>query len=890
MDTLIIADVPDCTSKCHSQQHASELLDAMSTRSLAINLKAYARWKCRNYATVLDKYGRSLLHFAASTGHVDFLEWLLKEYKGEIDVDATDNESGWTGLHRAVYYKQIACAQVLLKHGASLKVRDRSGFTPLDLLLADRLPYIEYTKSDPCDVYVWGENDNYTLGLGNESARRQAEIIPTFAKDGICVKQTVINKFHTVFLTYDGIVYTCGFGHGGRLGQDGEEMSMKPQQISGLYSSAVVEEVAAGGDHTILLVEGGFVYTFGNNVYHQLGHSPPPESLQTVKAIQMKPFKLTSTVFGVGADKYHSFFFTKESLYTFGLNAGQLGHAKGPRLQTVPKLVSSLIIENAKLTHVKTAIGAIVAANSLGDVHVLHEYKCRKIVSSLTNIRTISVYGGHLDEKCQVSDIVSEGGSELMVLILTETGFVYIWKEADPAMIRCLVNYTHEVFVKDICLNKTGLCVVTASGEAFMGTLHFRRQRQSDQKPNSKSDSPSKPDSNAWCHARGHAPVAFGVRLPAKEESHAIKLKRVEFVHRAVAIMSDIKNKNFAVLQGAPNLGITEIPVEPVSRLNDDMKVLLETSELEDNVHDVIIKVQGSSRTYASHKFVLASRSDYFHRLFQESKAKKTFEIEQKIASPEAFDQVIKFCYINSNDFFENGKRLNWPRLCQETSTITAKGAKPKKPAVNPVEEVRDAAKRLGVRDLAKHMSRGAVTIIEGNQVKVNNAKKPLEAFLFDRSRFRWLSDITLESEDGELFECHRCVLVSRLEYFRSMLAYDWRESSSSMPLKLCVHSKALRILVDFIYTGCVQFDTVDIDFILQVLVVADQYLAVEMKSFCEIALVEFGKFLSLTCQLKLTVLFSSQSESEKRLRITGAVVLLQCFAVETELLEFHLH
>jgi len=30
-------------------------------------------------------------------------------------------------------------------------------------------------------------------------------------------------KYHTVFLTQTGQVYTCGHGHGGRLGHDDEE-------------------------------------------------------------------------------------------------------------------------------------------------------------------------------------------------------------------------------------------------------------------------------------------------------------------------------------------------------------------------------------------------------------------------------------------------------------------------------------------------------------------------------------------------------------------------------------------------------------------------------------------------------------------------------------------
>ena len=41
----------------------------------------------------------------------------------------------------------------------------------------------------------------------------------------------------------------------------------------------------------------------------------------------------------------------------------------------------------------------------------------------------------------------------------------------------------------------------------------------------------------------------------------------------------------------------------------------------------------------------------------------------------------------------------------------------------------------------------------------------------------KWeLYDVTVKSENGVVFQCHRCVLVARLEYFHSMLATGWME------------------------------------------------------------------------------------------------------------------
>ncbi len=72
------------------------------------------------------------------------------------------------------------------------------------------------------------------------------------------------------------------------------------------------------------------MYTCGENSYHQLGHLPPPPRLLAPAPVGGRGtggLKLPSAV-GVAAGRYHSIFWTEETLYTWGLNAGQLGHLK----------------------------------------------------------------------------------------------------------------------------------------------------------------------------------------------------------------------------------------------------------------------------------------------------------------------------------------------------------------------------------------------------------------------------------------------------------------------------------------------------------------------------------------------------------------------------------
>ena len=56
---------------------------------------------------------RNALHIAVSCGKADVVEWLFEEYNVELNVK--DYESGWTALHRSLYYGHVDCAIALAK-------------------------------------------------------------------------------------------------------------------------------------------------------------------------------------------------------------------------------------------------------------------------------------------------------------------------------------------------------------------------------------------------------------------------------------------------------------------------------------------------------------------------------------------------------------------------------------------------------------------------------------------------------------------------------------------------------------------------------------------------------------------------------------------------------
>lgn len=118
-----------------------------------------------------------------------------------------------------------------------------------------------------------------------------------------------------------------------------------PKPVLGINDS--VNSVALGQDHTIVVTKTGAVWTWGSNHHGQLGYSLDP-ALQKDN-VQKVPRKVISTIkkidiIGVAASNIHSICFSKDELFTWGLNRGQLGYSYGDDgpIQSVPRKIASI--------------------------------------------------------------------------------------------------------------------------------------------------------------------------------------------------------------------------------------------------------------------------------------------------------------------------------------------------------------------------------------------------------------------------------------------------------------------------------------------------------------------------------------------------------------------
>lgn len=177
-----------------------------------------------------DGVGMTILHHAAtseSESAIGFAQALLEHPLTDLYIQ--DAENGWTALHRAFYFGNIAIARLILNrdtqdilgHGSGgfnqharglVKIKDKEGYGPLDLFaltikdrtlgpedgpIQDSNSDDEMTHGDSGDrddemrkrlisppillsgdeVYTFGSNKNVTLGFGDQDDRQFPERI-----------------------------------------------------------------------------------------------------------------------------------------------------------------------------------------------------------------------------------------------------------------------------------------------------------------------------------------------------------------------------------------------------------------------------------------------------------------------------------------------------------------------------------------------------------------------------------------------------------------------------------------------------------------------------------------------------------------------------------------
>lgn len=322
------------------------------------------------------------------------------------------------------------------------------------------------------ELFFWGSNKNLTLGFSDgddrsyperialqrprrlllEQAKSRYRELPgnkdkdskelldariLFSPMAIC--DVRLSKFHSAILTQDphSNLFMCGFGHGGRLGLGDEQntqFTFRPLEPP-LLPKKRVQSIALGIDHTVAVLEDGEVWTWGGNRWGQLGYSLERRNAkdEPVQSTPRQVFGLIKKerIIGCATSRIHSAVFTKDALYTWGKNDGQLGildHSDSQTLviQSVPRKVSANFLNGATISQV-TAIdkATVILLNGQG-VWILAGHGYSKLsfpIESFTGLTsgTMNIVTGH-DSVLHSMRKITGGGN--LICALSEAGDV----------------------------------------------------------------------------------------------------------------------------------------------------------------------------------------------------------------------------------------------------------------------------------------------------------------------------------------------------------------------------------------------------------------------------------------------------------------------------------
>eukprot|EP00743_Colponemidia_sp_Colp-15_P009343 GILK01010213.1.p1 GENE.GILK01010213.1~~GILK01010213.1.p1 ORF type:complete len:1011 (+),score=198.68 GILK01010213.1:123-3155(+) len=282
-----------------------------------------------------NSFGVTPLHLAASRGEVEIVELLLGR---GAKVELVDFENGWTALHRALHLRFCRIALCLIRHGSSLSLKDKEGFTPLDLLSL-RQGNCSFPLKSCGHLFTWGSSVHFQLGYHTEAQTQETPKRVELLADS-SISQVALGRYHTLAVEDNGCVWAWGGGRYGKTGFEDQRTLVAPVRIDSFKKQVV--KVAVSDCHSLACTVEGEVYSWGSNAAGQLGYRTPPQT-----PFRGYPTRIDSLsesfVTHVAAGSSHSLGLSSTTVFAWGDNGhGQLGLGLSHQDTGVPTVIERL--------------------------------------------------------------------------------------------------------------------------------------------------------------------------------------------------------------------------------------------------------------------------------------------------------------------------------------------------------------------------------------------------------------------------------------------------------------------------------------------------------------------------------------------------------------------
>ncbi|TVP86104.1 MAG: hypothetical protein EA375_02250 [Acholeplasmataceae bacterium] len=284
-------------------------------------------------------------------------------------------------------------------------------------------------------IFTWGYNAFGQLGDGTTEHRyTPIEITSQF---GLVIDETIIHValggFHSTVLTSAGRVFTWGRNSSGQLGDGTTTDRHAPTDIThqfGLVVDESIIQISLGTRHSAASTSAGRVFTWGNNVYFELGdgtwtHRNTPTDITA-------GFGLSGgeTIIQVSLGFRHSAALTSEGrVFTWGDNgAGSLGDGTNTDRIVPTEITAHFNLElNEMIIRISMGNGHSSALTSDGRLFMWGYNPSGQLgIGTTTNINIPTEVAGHLILQAGETFIQISLG-DFHSAALTSTGRLFTW-------------------------------------------------------------------------------------------------------------------------------------------------------------------------------------------------------------------------------------------------------------------------------------------------------------------------------------------------------------------------------------------------------------------------------------------------------------------------------
>lgn len=261
--------------------------------------------------------------------------------------------------------------------------------------------------SEGGDVWGWGLNSGYVLGMGTEDVPKP-RLLPNGPQD---VRKVLLSGYMGIALAWDGTVQTWGTNDDGMLGREGITVLEQPEPLPGLGG---ITDIAVGDRHVLAVDDTGQVWLWGTFLDELI---PVPEPVLPAEGI-VAVAAGEGTAFGLRTDG---------SVIGWGRNPTEdvlgLGRAGDlPDPSVIQELAGVVTVHAAgRSLFVRRADGTVAA---LGDTHGLGSSQGYSDLPELRGVQSISLGWNH-------------------GLAVTQDGTVLSWGKNDGSQLGRPFEYPH---------------------------------------------------------------------------------------------------------------------------------------------------------------------------------------------------------------------------------------------------------------------------------------------------------------------------------------------------------------------------------------------------------------------------------------------------------------